>query len=234
VDPDGMRVNLFGSCIQLAINGLNKFTKLDLYNNGGVLDRHNKGEGSTIIDKILIKMIESPSLVFDIYCGDSDDITKLIPNSKIKKSDAGSFLGDEVTCNDKGEVSNVKATQYINVMKANQYDSDLQRTIGSMVLHEFVEAFCGAMISQLNGESTVTDGSSENPVYKAAHYMANSIMCGTTKPIEKEVVSYRLGRKNYPPYTYTVQTVITNVYDGIQTACGNGNYSTKIPKSFYK
>jgi RHS repeat-associated protein len=185
VDPDGRMVTMFGELAELAIQHLNNYSDLGIYiQENGQLARLSDGHSK--LDQILTFMIDNPKYEFEMYCS-SQPLYNACEGSNSYAIDGSAYLGNEVYLDNENNVTKVKAYQYLDVSALANIDHG-KRIEGGSVAHEFVEAFCGALLADINKSgSTISTIFGSN--YPKVHAMANTIICGTLAP-KNEYIEY--------------------------------------------
>jgi RHS repeat-associated protein len=185
VDPDGRKISIFGKLAQAVVDQLNNYTKMGLKLDGNQLKYETKG--TTQFDLMLMEAIDNDLYDITIY---ADDVYNLRGLCKmlLNAPNGGAYLGNEVDKDEHGNVTKVKAKQFVNPRMLSEWDISVKdKIIGGYMVHEFAEVIFGAFEAKEKGVGS-PHSEAPNSNYPTMHIRANSIMCGDRTQIWSPVI----------------------------------------------
>jgi len=171
IDPDGREVFITGALSEEALKQLqakmkDRITLTKNEETGRLTYTINEGQKLKGDAKRMAGMIDNETITVNLITTNKNETST--GNLMI----GGAFMGNTVTTDANGNVTNVTANQEVNPKVLGKAD-EIKNTTGKNMMHEATEAYAGARISQRSGVSSPASNA-EGSVFQKAHNRATS------------------------------------------------------------
>jgi RHS repeat-associated protein len=172
IDPTGMEGYITGAAADEATANLNSSVKNIVITRDTETGKLSvEGKAKTRTERLLTKAINSDKITVNLQA-EYSNVIGTDENGTMTSEGGGAFMGNTLTFDKDGNVEHVNTYQFFSFDKARELYNE--KSIPSLIAHEFTESYIGGVISMEKGVAAApAQVGKYNPIYERAHNKAS-------------------------------------------------------------